>query len=284
MINHTNNKLKSSALYLFWIYTLLVILWGAWVRISHSGDGCGDHWPLCNGNLIPSFEQKKTFIEYFHRLMSGAYGLFTLFIFFKFRKSENSVAKKISTFLFVFMILEALIGALLVKQNLVTVNDSILRLFVMCLHQLNSFLLAGSCFLLYLSSQQSFHFKPNFLSISFLILATTGAMASLAATLFPTVSLWEGILSDFSNDSHLFVRLRILHPILTISLVCFIVYKLSMDTKTPALSQKMIYKFLFALLVGVITLLTLSPIWLKIIHLLIAHLLWSEILKYQLLR
>ena len=33
---------------------LLVIVWGAYVRASFSGDGCGDHWPLCNGQVIPA--------------------------------------------------------------------------------------------------------------------------------------------------------------------------------------------------------------------------------------
>jgi len=45
-------------------YSILVILWGAYVRISFSGDGCGDHWPLCHGEVIPTAPSVKTLIEF----------------------------------------------------------------------------------------------------------------------------------------------------------------------------------------------------------------------------
>ena len=148
MIKAFNLKLFSKILFYFWLYTLAVILWGAWVRISHSGDGCGTHWPLCGTELIPDFLQKKTWIEYTHRLMTGFYGLIVIFIFFKIKKSTVDIfVKKISWWLLGLMITEALLGALLVKGELVTTNDSISRLVVMIFHQLNSFLLTGTTFL-----------------------------------------------------------------------------------------------------------------------------------------
>ena len=52
-------------------FTILSILWGAWVRISGSGNGCGSSWPLCGGVIIPEAEHKKTWIEFIHRLMTG---------------------------------------------------------------------------------------------------------------------------------------------------------------------------------------------------------------------
>src|SRR5258708_39175324 len=52
-------------------YNVLVILWGALVRASGSGAGCGNHWPLCNGQVIPSLQSIHTIIEFTHRLMSG---------------------------------------------------------------------------------------------------------------------------------------------------------------------------------------------------------------------
>src|SRR5687768_1412604 len=51
--------------------TLAVILWGAVVRASKSGDGCGDHWPLCNGSVVPDASQTKTLVEFAHRATSG---------------------------------------------------------------------------------------------------------------------------------------------------------------------------------------------------------------------
>jgi heme A synthase len=48
---------------------LLVVL-GGWVRITGSGMGCGDDWPLCNGRIIPSLSDPATFIEWSHRLVA----------------------------------------------------------------------------------------------------------------------------------------------------------------------------------------------------------------------
>ena len=62
----------------FVAYLVAVILFGAWVRISGSGNGCGSHWPACNGALVPPAPAEKTLIEYTHRLMSGLSVLFAL--------------------------------------------------------------------------------------------------------------------------------------------------------------------------------------------------------------
>ena len=52
-------------------YNIGVILWGAYVRATGSGAGCGDHWPLCNGVVIPRDPSIATLIEYSHRITSG---------------------------------------------------------------------------------------------------------------------------------------------------------------------------------------------------------------------
>jgi len=52
-------------------YNVLVILWGAYVRATGSGAGCGSHWPLCNGVIIPATGQTQTLIEFTHRVTSA---------------------------------------------------------------------------------------------------------------------------------------------------------------------------------------------------------------------
>src|SRR6266436_2921474 len=52
-------------------FHLAVILWGAYVRASGSGAGCGQHWPLCNGQIVPAAPLSATVIEFSHRLTSG---------------------------------------------------------------------------------------------------------------------------------------------------------------------------------------------------------------------
>src|SRR3982074_1784785 len=54
---------------------VLVILWGALVRATGSGAGCGNHWPLCNGQVIPLSPRVDTVIEFTHRCMTGGAAL-----------------------------------------------------------------------------------------------------------------------------------------------------------------------------------------------------------------
>ena len=53
------------------VYNVAVVLWGAAVRATGSGAGCGDHWPLCNGSVIQHYPTAATLIEFAHRAMSG---------------------------------------------------------------------------------------------------------------------------------------------------------------------------------------------------------------------
>ena len=53
------------------IYNILVIVYGAFVRATGSGAGCGEHWPLCNGIVIPREAEIETLIEFGHRATSG---------------------------------------------------------------------------------------------------------------------------------------------------------------------------------------------------------------------
>ena len=46
-------------------------VFGAIVRISGSGMGCGEHWPDCNGALVPTFTSYTTVIELTHRCLAA---------------------------------------------------------------------------------------------------------------------------------------------------------------------------------------------------------------------
>src|SRR2546422_11546115 len=52
-------------------FTYLLIILGAVVRITGSGMGCGDHWPLCHGRLFPPLDDIGTLIEWNHRLVAA---------------------------------------------------------------------------------------------------------------------------------------------------------------------------------------------------------------------
>jgi cytochrome c oxidase assembly protein subunit 15 len=272
-----------------YIYTLFIILWGAWVRISKSGDGCGDSWPLCDGALFPEVTRYATYIEYFHRLTTGLFGLIILFLVYYVSKNHKKwlLVKKVVYWTLFFTITESLLGAALVKFGLVVDNDSLKRLIFMSVHQVNSVLLSGSIGLLYLIAKAGSETKLQinkfnlFILFTFLALLCSGPLAALSTSLFPSEALWEGVVDDIAHNTHWIVRYRILHPVLATLLsavmlyVCFLKYK-----KTNSQALKVFIKLLFVgALFGASTLIMLYPLWMKLVHLALAHILFLAVLN-----
>lgn len=288
-------------------YTLLVILWGAWVRISHSGDGCGASWPLCNGQIIPEAEHQKTWVEFSHRLTSGLFGILVMYLFWQGRKffdRQEAIRKAILATL-IFTITEALLGAKLVLFGLVGGNDSPFRLLIMGLHQVNSLLLSGSVALVALYASDLPHkIKNSFVLTSrkplpkwtssflvlFIVIAVTGAFAALSTTLFPATSLFEGITKDFTPDAHYLLRLRISHPILATLMgggLAIYFWLKSQEEKSEVLRKaglQVSLIFVGGVVFGYATLFSLAPLWMKIVHLLIAHLIWIILLRWYMIK
>lgn len=284
------------------VYALLIILWGAWVRISGSGDGCGPHWPLCQGQILidQSFtEQAKTLIELAHRLKSGLFGILVLIQFFWARKifPINHSARIAAGLTLILTITEALLGAKLVLLGLVADNSSGLRAFSMSLHLGNTLLLLYAMTACW-QSKNLLELKPFpwpkgkilIAQICLLIIAIAGSWAALASTLFPSESLLLGLSADFSSNSHWLLRIRILHPILGLSLSFIAIYFLqqikeelsqSRDRSLIKITQLFI---LLPILVGLTTLLSGSPTWLKLTHLLSIDLTWICLAKLSLSR
>ena len=111
-------------------YNLIVIMWGAFVRATGSGAGCGSHWPLCNGVVIPRAPTTETMIEFSHRISSGlALVSVVVLLIWAYRSypSGGSVRRGAAWSMF-FMVLEALVGAGLVLFEYVAANVSVARL------------------------------------------------------------------------------------------------------------------------------------------------------------
>ena len=266
---------------------LLIILWGAWVRISHSGDGCGQFWPSCQGKyLIDSADQNKTWIEWIHRATSGLFGIMVvLLVIWSFlRFSFRHLIFKSSLCVLFFTIGEVLIGARLVLAGLTGSNTSLSRMLIMNLHLLNSVLLTSSLFICWrFSLGKNFaltgFFKKKKYSIMFIciffFIAFFGSLSSLSSSLFPSSSLWEGMALDFNSQAHWLIRLRLLHPLLALTLGGgFLLYYFLQDTKSRDRSQQiLIFCLCLTLVSGLTNLLLLSPVFLKLTHLLVVYLL-----------
>jgi heme a synthase len=272
-------------------WNVLVVLWGAYVRASGSGAGCGSHWPLCNGEVVPVAPRIETIIEFTHRMMSGvALGaVVALWLWSRARFARGDRVRKMAAWSLVFLIVEALLGAGLVLFNYVDKNQSVGRAFYLSLHLLNTLLLLGALVLTawfsrfeFAASGRRSGWAVAALPIAALV-SVTGAIAALGDTLFPAASLAQGFHEDFSGAANFLIRLRVLHPALAILAACYFVVmaigivrsadsglarKLAVGVATLALAQ---------LTAGGLNLLLLAPVGMQITHLLLADLVWISL-------
>jgi len=271
---------------------LFVIVWGAYVRASFSGDGCGSHWPLCNGEVIPTTGLLKTLIELTHRLTSGVALLLVIWMVWQTKLFPRGHRVRRGAFWsLIFILIEALIGAALVKFELVAGNASVARAFVMSIHLVNTFLLLAALSLtawwamggagVRLRGQGKVSLLFALGLAGTLLIAVSGAIAALGDTLFPASSLAQGIRQDFSPAAHFLVRLRVLHPLLAVLIGCFAVAAASYvntflrpGERTKKLTNLLTTLFIVQLTVGIMNVSLLAPVWLQLTHLLLADFFW----------
>ena len=255
------------------LFTVVTIFWGAWVRLSLSGDGCGESWPLCNEKILP--ESTKALTEWIHRGSSGLSLIFILILFILAIQiyPKQHIIRKLSAASFVLILIEALIGAFLVLSGLVGLNTAEIRIVVLACHLINSLLLVGALSLCWRASLWNRFTikKPHIYFVAaFPLLALTGNIASLAGQLFPSQSLAQALALDFLPSAHISLKLRPSHPFLAVLfLIIFGLMSFSFkNLKLLALASLAVALFGFA------TLVSLSPLWMKMGHLILAYGLW----------
>ncbi len=275
-------------------FNVAVVLWGAYVRATGSGAGCGEHWPLCNGQMLPRSPQLATIIEFTHRATSGVVLiLIVILAALAFRSFPSGhVVRRAATWALLLTLSEALIGAGLVLLGHVAGNASTARGYSLSIHLVNTlFLLAALTVTAWHSSDhpplESHPLPPRIRTAflvsagAFLLVGISGAVAALGDTLFRVSSLAEGIQRDFDPSAHPFVRLRILHPALAIfvagALIVAALYLVSGsrgNRRTHRLAYTLITVTLAQIVLGALNLALMAPVWLQLVHLLTADLLW----------
>jgi heme A synthase len=274
------------------IVNLGVILWGAYVRATGSGAGCGNHWPLCNGQVIPRSEQIETMIEFTHRASSGVAFLLVLgMLIWAWRVFPRGNRVRNGAILsMLFMITEALLGAGLVLFELVAENTSTARALSISVHLVNTFILLACISLTawWASGGEPLELhrkdiKVWILAIGFLgvlMLGMSGALTALGDTLFPVTSLEEGIRQDFSSTAHFLIRLRILHPTIAVVISLYLIiiigwinYRVK-NNGNIVLGRLTIFLIGLQLLAGLINVLLLAPVWMQLIHLFLSDTVW----------
>ncbi|EFO81117.1 protoheme IX farnesyltransferase [Oscillochloris trichoides DG-6] len=273
-------------------YNILVILWGAYVRATGSGAGCGSHWPLCNGEVIPRAEEVETLVEFMHRTTSGLALLMVVgMLIWALRLfPKGHLARLGASWSMILIIVESLLGAGLVVFGLVAGNTSVARSLAGGIHLINTLLLLGAITLtawwagggaaIRLRGQGSIGWMLGVAVLAVLGLGATGAMTALGDTLFPSDSLRAGLAQDFDPTAHFLVRLRVWHPLLAAATgVYLLVISQIIARQRPSREARManlalLLLFLAQLGIGTINLVLMAPILLQIIHLLLADLVW----------
>jgi protoheme IX farnesyltransferase len=277
------------------VWNVIVVLWGAFVRATGSGAGCGNHWPLCNGEVVPRAPQVETLVELSHRLTSGValIGVLVLLIwaFRGFPKGHpvrwGAVA---SAF---FIITESLVGAGLVIFGWVADDTSAERAVVVSIHLFNTFLLVAS---LAVTAWWASNQRPITLHgrgwlvwalrvglLGVLVIGITGAITALGDTLFPAASLAEGLRQDMDPSQHFLIQLRIYHPLLSIlvGVYLLVVTRILRSQETSPtvdrLGRILSIVIVVQLAAGFVNVLLLAPVWMQIVHLLLADLVWISL-------
>jgi heme A synthase len=273
-------------------YNLAVIVWGAYVRASGSGAGCGSHWPLCNGEIVPRAPRIETLVEFSHRLTTSLAGLLViLLVIGAFRAfPRRHPARLGSALTLVFILVEGLVGAGQVLLGLTADNSSATRAVVGSIHLTNTFLLLGVLTLtawwaaggrpLRLRGQGALGWVFAVGLLGTLLVGASGAVTALGDTLFPSQSVAEGLRQDFASSSHFLIQLRVIHPALAILVGIYAIFAgtiAAAQRPSPAtrwLARALGALFVTQMLIGAVNIALLAPIYMQLIHLLMADLVW----------
>jgi heme A synthase len=267
------------------VYNLAAILWGALVRVTGSGAGCGDHWPLCNGTVTLVSPDTHTLIEFTHRVMSGLdLALVAGLILWGFRRFPRGHGVRLGAiFSGVFLVTEALLGAGLVLLKLVARDATA---WSQSLHLLNTLALVAALTLTawWASGYRAVRPRGRAATLgliglgAFALLGVSGVIAALGDTLFPALSLSQGLAQDFDPGSSMFLRLRIWHPAIAIAVALWLLYYALWSAREGGVVRRLAYAMVGIMVLqmaaGALNLLLLAPVWLQLLHLLVADLLW----------
>ncbi len=274
-------------------YNIPVILWGAYVRVSFSGDGCGAHWPFCAGQVLPQHMATPMLIEFTHRMMTSVdIGLIAVLCIWAFRAfPKRHAVRRYALWSLAFLFVEALLGAGLVLLRYVAHDQSAGRAVYLSAHLTNTMLLLGALAMTaWLAQTNTERVRWENVSRTFavsllvtVIVSITGAIVALGDTLFPAASLAEGMQQDFSSGSHLLLRLRMFHPVLAILGAAYLLWAAASALKyedcagARKAGTRVMGLIVLQILAGAVNLSLMAPVWMQLFHLLTADALWIAV-------
>ena len=275
-------------------YNIAVVLWGAYVRATGAGAGCGKHWPLCNGEMLPRSPGWKTIVEFTHRASSGVdLALVAILVYWAFRAFPRGHAVRLGAALAgVFLVSEAVLGAALVMLEHVARNPSSARAYSLSAHLVNTLTLVACLTLTAWWTRAPAPLRvggraPWMAAASLglvMVLGVSGAIAALGDTLFPSRSLAEGWARDFDPAANIFVRLRVLHPAIAALAGMWVAFHAAESAGRRADLRRRAWILLGMLggqvACGVVNLLLSAPVWMQLVHLLLADAMWIALVLF----
>jgi len=274
-------------------YTIPVILWGAFVRITGSGAGCGQHWPTCHGEIVPLEPSLETMVEFTHRVTSGICLPLVVVVYALARGAfpAGHAARRYAFLSIVFMVIEALVGAGLVLLEYVGGDTSAARPAWMAGHLLNTYLLTGVMGLAIWTAHAD---AAPFRLLAALraaappvrrwalagaallcLVSMTGAVTALGDTLFPvegSASLAGRITGEALGD-HFLVRTRAVHPILACAASLYLIAA-PWDAVRRRAATALVVAVAVQVVAGFVNIALSAPGWMQLLHLLLALAVW----------
>jgi heme A synthase len=276
-------------------YLLLVVAWGAYVRATGSGAGCGKHWPLCDGVVIPRAQSIEMAIEFTHRVSSGLslLAVVGLFVWAIRIYPRGHRVRRGAGAVMILIVTEALLGAGLVLFELVADNATMVRAFSMVAHLTNTFLLLGALTLTawWASGGAAMRLRQPLTRalivglVSVLVVGALGAIAALGDTLFPS-TFAEGLRQDFAGATHPLVALRKYHPLVAVLAGVYLVTlaesirRRTGSADTSRLAKVVVRLVALQLVVGAVNVRLAAPVAMQLVHLLLADLVWIAMVLF----
>lgn len=271
-------------------YNVLVILWGDVVSATGSGNGCGDHWPLCNGSVIPHWHTLASVIEFAHRATAGIDTIAILgLLLWTWRATvARHLARVWIAVAVFFTFTEGLLGALLVKLQLTTTNHSPMRAAFFSLHLANTLVLLAALTLtahflgraagrMRGSVQSAFGWCSGLALGTTLLVGVSGSLAALADTLYPATTLRAALAQDINPGAPWMLHLRWAHPALALlagaAIVLLVMRPLVKGVRVSG-GGLVLGLLAVQIVLGICDVLLLAPVWLQVVHLLGADCLW----------
>jgi cytochrome c oxidase assembly protein subunit 15 len=240
------------------VYFIIVFLGGTLVRAPGAGAGCGLLAWTCAGTI------------------------------------RGHLARAAAVAAVAFTVIEAILGALLVKLGLTAQSKSPIRPAYLSLHLTNTLLLLAALTLTaHLLSRRKGYLRGSLRLVApfgavvavfvVMIVGVTGSLAALGDTLFPASSLGSALAQDFSSTSGWLVRWRWMHPTVAILAGLFLIWLLRRAARNKAhwdnrrLSALIVLLLAVVYTLGVLDVVFLAPLWIQVAHLLAADTLWASL-------